>query len=332
MLNLTNNDSYLIFLGVIISNYFLINFLLNNLKIKQLIDFPNEERKIHKQPVQKIGGLILIINIIFFYFFNENLIIERTVLILLISIFLIGFFDDLFDLNPYLRLFFLIFFLYFFLLIDQTFLLNKIYFETFANFKNLSFLNTIVTILCIILLINAFNLFDGINGLSLSYFLIIFVYLLFKFNAYQLIFFISVCSILIYFNLKNKIFLGDSGVYILSTILGLKLIEIHNHNQFYFSSENIFILLMVPGIDMLRIFFERTINGKMFLTADNKHLHHYLLKKFGLSKTVFYLIIFLITPIIIYEINLIPAYLIILITISIYSAILIYLKKNEQNL
>ena len=329
MSDLTISNFYLIFFFIIISNFFLIKFFLNNLKIKQLIDFPNEDRKIHKQPVQKIGGLILIINIIFFYFFDEYIIIDQIVLILLISIFLVGFFDDLFDLNPYIRLFLLTIFLYLFLIFDKSLLLNKIYFETFANFKNLSFLNTFATILCIILLINAFNLFDGINGLSLSYFLIIFIYLLFKFNEYQLIFIISVCFILIYFNLKNKIFLGDSGIYILATILGLKLIEIHNNSQFYFSAENIFILLMLPGIDMLRIFVERIINGKMFLTPDNKHMHHYLLKKFGLSKTNFYLIIFLVYPIIIYELDLLPAYLIILLNAILYSVILIYLKKNE---
>ena len=123
--------------------------------------------------------------------------------------------------------------------------------------------------------------------------------------------------------------MGDSGIYILATILGLKLIEIHNNSQFYFSAENIFILLMLPGIDMLRIFVERIINGKMFLTPDNKHMHHYLLKKFGLSKTNFYLIIFLVYPIIIYELDLLPAYLIILLNAILYSVILIYLKKNE---
>ena len=126
--------------------------------------------------------------------------------------------------------------------------------------------------------------------------------------------------------------MGDSGIYILATILGLKLIEIHNNSQFYFSSENIFILLMLPGIDMLRIFVERIISGKMFLTPDNKHMHHYLLRKFGLSKTNFYLIILLVCPIIIYEFDLLPAYLIILLNAILYSVILIYLKKNEQNL
>ena len=86
---------------------------------------------------------------------------------------------------------------------------------------------------------------------------------------------------------------------------------------------------MLPGIDMLRIFFERTLNKKMFLTPDKKHFHHYFLKKFGEIKTLLCLIFFLIVPIFIYEKNLLPVYLIIFLTISIYTIILVYFKKNE---
>ena len=105
-------------------------------------------------------------------------------------------------------------------------------------------------------IINAFNLFDGLNGLSLSYFVSIFLYLVFKFGNYELTFWLVTCIVLLYFNLKNKLFLGDSGVYILSSYLGLKLIEIHNERYQEFSAENIFLLLMIPGIDMLRVFLK----------------------------------------------------------------------------
>ena len=158
----------------------------------------------------------------------------------------------------------------------------------------------------------------------------IFIYLLFKFNSVQVIPFILVCIILIYFNLKNKIFLGDSGVYFLSTYLGLKIIEIHNNTELVFSSENIFILLMIPGIDMFRVFFERIINNKMFLTADKKHLHHYLFNKFSSIKALLLFIVLFLVPIVIYEINLLPSYMIILFLIFVYSFILIYLKRDEQ--
>ena len=50
--------------------------------------------------------------------------------------------------------------------------------------------------------------------------------------------------------------------------------------------------MAIPGIDMLRLFFVRIINGKSPFSADNKHIHHLLLNKFR-EKTA--LIIFSLT-------------------------------------
>jgi UDP-N-acetylmuramyl pentapeptide phosphotransferase/UDP-N-acetylglucosamine-1-phosphate transferase len=71
MINLIeNNMNFLIQVFLIFSfNYLTINFFLTKLKINKLIDFPNEDRKIHKLPVSKIGGLVLFLNLPLFYFF-----------------------------------------------------------------------------------------------------------------------------------------------------------------------------------------------------------------------------------------------------------------------
>ena len=58
--------------------------------------------------------------------------------------------------------------------------------------------------------------------------------------------------------------------------------------KFYNSSNNfvceeIFILMMLPGIDMTRLFIERMIRKKT-LKADKNHLHHLLLKSFNSTK------------------------------------------------
>ena len=59
------------------------------------------------------------------------------------------------------------------------------------------------------------------------------------------------------FNYKNKIFLGDSGAFILSGIIGFILIDQYQNEENFFSSDEIFVILMVPGIDMLRLFISR---------------------------------------------------------------------------
>ena len=330
MSNLININLNLIeiIVSIIIFNIVLINFFLRTFKIKKLIDFPNEERKIHKKPIQKIGGLIIFINFVVFFLFQKFSFLELSLFIFVTSIFFIGFFDDLFNLNPYLRILLITTFVCLYLIYNQEFILNKIYFETLDNYKNLNYLNYIFTIFCIVALINAFNLFDGLNGLALSYFIIIFIYITVKFDQNLLIFLVCLCIILLYYNLKNKIFLGDSGVYILSCILGIKLIEINNNDNLYFSSENIFILLILPGVDMMRVFFERIYNKQMFLSPDKRHIHHYFLNKFSGTTTLILLNILSVFSIIIYETSIVPAYAVILFILSSYTCIILYLKKK----
>ena len=90
--------------------------------------------------------------------------------------------DDLIDLNPYLRLIFITIIISLFFFFNKDFILFDVYFETFdSSIRTVKF-NFIFTVFCIVAIINAFNLFDGLNGLSLSYFVSIFLYLVFKYD------------------------------------------------------------------------------------------------------------------------------------------------------
>ena len=92
---------------------------------------------------------------------------------------------------------------------------------------------------------------------------------------------------LLYFsinNYKSKIFLGDNGVYVFSFILSLLIIKTYQNNNVVFLVEEIFIILFLPTIDMFRLFFTRLIKNQNPLKPDRTHLHHILLKKYGLLK------------------------------------------------
>ena len=87
-------------------------------------------------------------------------------------------------------------------------------------------------------LINGSNFIDGNNGISLGYFLIIFVLILnlidrklIIYEEFYLFSLIVLLIILLIFNLFNKLYLGDSGVYLLSFFSGYVLIEIFSQNQ-----------------------------------------------------------------------------------------------------
>ena len=89
--------------------FFLFFFLLFTSSFKiNLLDFPNT-RKIHLQPIPTIGGLLIyfsLFTISFFYQFNKE--IEIFIYVSSIII-IIGFLDDLFEINYLIRLIFQIF-------------------------------------------------------------------------------------------------------------------------------------------------------------------------------------------------------------------------------
>ena len=135
---------------------------------------------------------------------------------------------------------------------------------------------------------------------------------------------------ILYLNLKKNIFLGDSGSLFLGCLIGLNIILNYNLeiSTTQYSVENIFIALMLPGVDMLRVFLIRIIKKKNPFSPDRIHLHHLLVAQ-GLNRinilTLFSLLI--LTPILIsFFTNLKPIY-IILFNFLFYTILIFKLKK-----
>ena len=84
----------------------------------------------------------------------------------------------------------------------------------------------------------------------------------------------------------NKSYLGDSGNYIISTIIGVLILILNTKFPYIFYIEEILLLLLMPGIDLIRLFYVRIKNGKSPLNGDLNHLHHLLVEKFGLIKSL----------------------------------------------
>ena len=91
------------------------------------------------------------------------------------------------------------------------------------------------------------------------------------------------------------------------------------NNNYYdkISAEKIFVLLIIPGLDMFRLFITRINNRKNPFSADRNHLHHLLLnnnKNYNYKYLIYFLI--LIIPSILSAIEITKsAYLIIILTI-----------------
>ena len=192
--------------------------------------------------------------------------------------------DDIFNLSYKLRLLSIFLIIFIFLNFNNEFLVKQLYFETINKTFIISDFSYFLTPIFIMLLINSLNMADGINGNSglifLCYFMIIFSH-----NSQLNVFlFIIVLSIIIFlfFNFKNLLYIGDSGIYFISIFISLYLIDSYNQNLSNLSCEKIFLVLMIPGVDMFRLFCIRIYNKKNPFKGDLNHLHHILIKKFNL--------------------------------------------------
>jgi UDP-GlcNAc:undecaprenyl-phosphate/decaprenyl-phosphate GlcNAc-1-phosphate transferase len=282
-------------------------FLLNYKKIASFLnifDIPNESRKLHSSPVPILGGLILYLNLLLiflFNFFNKNILEKNTFFILITVssfIFLLGFIDDKFRLSANRKLFILSLILLIFCLIDENILIKEIQFSFFKKPIFLNKLSLFFTIFCFLLFINSFNMFDGINLQCGLYSLFIFIYLIFNGTEIILIsLFIIPLLFFLYLNHKNNCFLGDSGSHFLGFFLGYLIVKDYNLNRTYFADE-IFLIMAVPGYDLLRLAIIRLLKKKHPFSPDNQHIHHLILKKNNIFFTNFIIQTLIILPVI----------------------------------
>jgi UDP-GlcNAc:undecaprenyl-phosphate GlcNAc-1-phosphate transferase len=302
-----------------------------------LFDYPDKNRKKHKRPVSLLGGslfisllIIIFINFIFekslfFKIFNFSYSEFVKFLLFCIVVFLLGLSDDKIDVNANKKLIFLLLILLFYLNLDKTILITDLKFSFSEKSFSLGGLAIPFTILSILLFVNAFNMFDGINLQCGLYSFFIFIILLIYNNYYLLTLFILIqLFFYLYLNYKNQIFLGDSGSLLLGFIISILMIKSYNLNSNFLKADQIFLLMMIPGLDLLRLAIQRIVKKKHPFTADRKHLHHYLISKVGFFKTTLITQSLIIVPFLI-NIFFGNIYLIIPLVLIIYAIIVIKL-------
>jgi len=334
----------LIYLGLTL---FLINgiFVLTYKNIEKkynLFDKPDEARKKQTDPVALLGGLLFLISIniffIFEFFFNSSSFFnklgflgETKIIIFCLStfvIFIIGFIDDKIKLKPLTKLILLSLIIYIIFNINSNIVINSLYFSILGSTIDLFDLGVLFSILCILTYINALNMLDGINLISGLYYISI-VMLLFLYN-YQISFAITLLIASVFFLLLNyngKIYLGDSGVYLVSFLLAFVIIGIYETNKF--SVEKIILFMFLPIIDFFRLIVLRLINRKHPFEADENHFHLIINKTYKKFPKNFILFFFIYMPILLDYFFSNNEILIIIFMIILYYIIL---KKNSHKI
>ncbi len=319
----------MIVLFIIINLLILINIKRIN-SFFNIYDSPDKKRKIHKFKVAKTGGILIFINLILFYILslydNSFFGLSENINIHLIlfggtCFFFLGLIDDIKDLNPNLKLFLSSIIILIILLNEKTLIIESLRVSFLITEISLSSFQIPFTVLCMLLFINAINMYDGINLQTLLYASILTISnLILSDNLNFIIYLLPILLSLIILNFKNIIFLGDSGTLLIGFILSSFFIFNYNDLSFQYS-DTIFIYMMLPGLELLRLAFSRILKKRNPFSADRNHIHHLLLKKHNYYYVVFFNFILMVTPVLLDFFTNIPKIIIISLFILIYAII-----------
>lgn len=308
---LNTNEIFVVMIATIISSAFvslsLPKIVLLSLKKKFLDGI--DHRKIHTKSASRLGGITFLPAIfisvflctslsnifgIATYTYTNDFIIEMCATCI---IFITGLYDDVIGLKYHRKFALQIF-------VSALIVLSGTYINSFNGLLGIweipSYVGIPLTLVLIVFITNAINLIDGIDGLaaSLSIMALFCFGYLFSVSFQSLYVIISFATLgvvmsFLYNNLlgirkrsETKIFMGDSGSFIIGFILSFLTIKLWNAPlEFgddliiasdYFPSIA-FTVLIIPCFDVVRVILYRYKRHKPLFIADKSHFHHKLL-------------------------------------------------------
>ena len=274
-----------------------------------IVDRPNA-RKIHKNPVVRVGGVSIFIGAI-----SALLIIWRlggfsmvspdregeigAVIFGSIVFFFIGLADDLFNLTPISRL------------IAQLVVATICWFMgvridflsvPFDSLIQLGWLSLPITVIWLVGMANAINWIDGVDGLAAGVSgiaaVVMLIVTLFMNQPGAALIAAALAGGALGFLRYNfnpaQIFMGDGGAYFMGfTLAGVGVIGLVKTTAVT-AVLLPYLILAVPILDMSAVILSRISKGKSPFIADKSHLHHWLLKA-GISQRLTVLFIYSLT-------------------------------------
>lgn len=262
--------------------------------IKNLTDKPGE-RKVHNFAIPTLGGIGIFGGFTFGFLLAVDGQLPGVAYFTATSIilFFIGISDDLINMSPRKKVIAELFAAFI------IFLFTDMHFTNFHGFLGITelpfWLSLLITMFVVVVIINSLNLIDGIDGLAASVGIIASAVLGTWFwlsgdYGYAIMASALLGSLIAFlrFNLSkgtSKIFMGDTGSLVIGFILAVMIIRFNEINA---ASTSFIVLrsapaisiaiLIVPLFDTLRVFTLRAVDGQSPFTADNRHIHHLMLR------------------------------------------------------
>ena len=257
---------------------------------------PNK-RTSHEGAIPNIGGINIFVSFfITVFLFSFGIFSQLQFIILGVFIILIvGFVDDLIDLNVSWKLIGELASAFFLIVLSDIRLTNLHGF--LGIYEIADWQSYLLSFFVFIVIINALNLIDGIDGLAsglgilYSLFFAVFFMLTGNVNlaisAFAMVGSLGVFFIYNVFGGKSKIFMGDSGSLLLGYMITLYVFEFCEMNvyqrvplDYYMATAPAVAIcvLSVPLFDTLRVMLTRIKKGVSPFHPDKNHIHHLLLK------------------------------------------------------
>ena len=329
---------FFLFLITILNIFLLLKFDYYS-RFFKIEDRPDKIRKIHKKNIKVLGGTIIFLNLILYSFFylclNEVYLEELygskseflTFFLSALSIYVIGLLDDKNNIPALNKLILTVLVISISLFLNKKIIteINLSFYEHKIILGQYSFL---FTLFCYVIFINAFNMLDGIN-LQAGLYSLFLILVMISFGLDAILAFCILLGILVYinFNRQDKIFLGDNGCLLLSYIISYFMIDLFNQRQIIFS-DTILLLLLIPGLEIIRLSFERIKNNRNIISPDRRHIHHIIKFNDSEIKGVVIIQILIIVPYLL-SVSFDNKLPIILVTIFTYFLLIFYFRKND---
>ena len=278
-----NNTLYIVFITFLISSFIAYVFIKKNILIDQVSYSEHKRLKNNflKSPPLCGGIIIFICSILFFK--DLSLLILFSLLVLSIGL--------LSDTNrissPTKRIFFQFIICFGFVILNDLGV-KDLRIEIFNHLLNFNFISLVFTTFCILILINGSNFLDGLNTLVIGYYSLVCFFLISLSGNFDLsidhninLLFIFLL-VLFLFNFFGKIYLGDSGSYLIGFYISFFVIDFSLKNTFV-SPYLICFFLWYPAFENLFSILRRFFSKNKIDAADQYHLHqmiyNYLINK-----------------------------------------------------
>lgn len=306
-----NLNTYLLFALVVLAVSWLAEWAVMKISYKyKIFDKPNE-RKIHKEQIPRLGGIVFFPLVVLTVFLMKwvGIDVDELALILpaLTLLYAVGITDDLCGVRYRNK----------FLAQGLSALLLCAVGYSYSNFYGLIGLHElplwfswIVTVFMVIFVTNAINFIDGIDGLASLLALCAMAFYSFVFYRLQDALFHILAIVMpltlvpfIFYNVaghakrKNKIFMGDAGSLFLGLMFTIMSIRISNHPTADGGQCNLLLLslapILLPLLDVVHVVMHRLKIGANPFSADKSHIHHRCLAM-GMSQHATLLVILVI--------------------------------------